>query len=320
MEQTFITEFTEVYVQCDDCKKEFTPHTWGAVVQVRQHVDHKKTFFLVEQLILKHGAYDKVLKVAVEDDGINFFYKTTTHAQRLIDFLGSILPITVKNSKQLISHDQNSNTFVYKYAFAVNIPKICKNDLCIIPKTLAKALGGCSQLLLCDKVAESMGFIDLMNFNYVLMSSIQYYYHEKDIQMLSLSKYKQQFEILDCNPVDRKDYHKIKSTLNKYSNKIFYYNVTKKDEWVNIEIKANMGELTPGTLVEGFDLSQLNYTEEVEKFNGYQELVLVRLAKIRKGARIFKLKKLEDEGVMIEEGDGAKKKKKNKEEKDDKDF
>ena len=34
-------------MQCDDCKKEFTPHTWGAVVQVRQHVDHKKTFFLV---------------------------------------------------------------------------------------------------------------------------------------------------------------------------------------------------------------------------------------------------------------------------------
>lgn len=78
--------------------------------------------------------------------------------------------------------------------------------------------------------------------------------------------------------------------------------------------------MAPGTLVEGFDLSQLNYTEEVEKINGYQELVLVRLAKIRKGARIFKLKKLEDEGVMIEEGDGAKKKKKNKEEKDDKDF
>jgi hypothetical protein len=37
---------------------------------------------------------------------------------------------------------------------------------------------------------------------------------------------------------------------------------------------------------------------------------LVRLAKIRKGGRLFKLKKLEDEGVMIEEGDGPKKKKK----------
>jgi nonsense-mediated mRNA decay protein 3 len=32
----------------------------------------------------------------------------------------------------------NSNTFVYKYAFAVTLPKICKNDLVIIPKKLAK--------------------------------------------------------------------------------------------------------------------------------------------------------------------------------------
>ena len=87
---------------------------------------------------MKHGAYDKVLKVTTEDDGINFYFKTTTHAQRLIDFLSSLLPITVKHSKQLISHDESSNTFVYKYAFAVTIPKICKNDLVIIPKKLAK--------------------------------------------------------------------------------------------------------------------------------------------------------------------------------------
>ena len=93
------------------------------------------------------------MKVTVEDDGINFYYKTTTHAQRLIDFLGSILPITVKNSKQLISHDQSSNVFVYKYAFAVTLPRLCKNDLVIIPKKLAKELGGCSQVLLCERVS-----------------------------------------------------------------------------------------------------------------------------------------------------------------------
>ncbi len=107
---------------------------------------------------------------------------------------------------------------------------------------------------------------------------------------------------MDSNPCDRKDYHKIKSTLNKYSDKIYYYNVTKCGEWVNIEIRGNMGDLTAGTVVEGFDLSHVNYTEEVDEINGYQEIVLVRLAKTRKGGRVFKLKKLEDEGVMIEEG------------------
>ena len=28
-------EFEEVYTQCDDCKKQFTPHTWVAQVQIR---------------------------------------------------------------------------------------------------------------------------------------------------------------------------------------------------------------------------------------------------------------------------------------------
>lgn len=70
--------------------------------------------------------------------------------------------------------------------------------------------------------------------------------------------------------------------------------MTKCGEWVNIEIRGNMGDLAAGTVVEGFDLSHLNYTEEVDEINGYQEIVLVRLAKTRKGGRVFKLKKLED--------------------------
>lgn len=58
----------------------------------------------------------------------------------------------------------------------------------------------------------------------------------------------------------------------------------------------------------------------MEEIKGYQEIVLVRLAKVRKGGRIFKLKKLEDEGVIMEEAEGGKRKKKNKEDKEDKDF
>lgn len=32
LQHTFEVEFFEHYMQCDDCKKEFTPHTWGATV------------------------------------------------------------------------------------------------------------------------------------------------------------------------------------------------------------------------------------------------------------------------------------------------
>ena len=52
LQQTFEVEFYEVYTQCDDCKKDFTPHTWKACVQVRQKTANKKTFFYLEQLML----------------------------------------------------------------------------------------------------------------------------------------------------------------------------------------------------------------------------------------------------------------------------
>lgn len=58
----------------------------------------------------------------------------------------------VKQSKQLVSQDYHSNTHNYKYVFAVEIPKICKDDLVLIPNKLCVLLGGCSPVLLCSKV------------------------------------------------------------------------------------------------------------------------------------------------------------------------
>lgn len=58
VEQDCVVEFVIQPTQCDDCKRAFTPHTWTAVVQVRQRVDHKKSLMYLEQLILKHRAHD----------------------------------------------------------------------------------------------------------------------------------------------------------------------------------------------------------------------------------------------------------------------
>lgn len=74
-------------------------------MQVRQHVEHKKTFFWLEQLILKHNAHEKVIKIEEEKDGVNFLFKSQAHAQRMVEFLTSVLPVSVEKSKQLISQD-----------------------------------------------------------------------------------------------------------------------------------------------------------------------------------------------------------------------
>jgi len=63
MQKTVVVTFTEKNQQCNECMKSFTPHTWNAVVQLRQKVGHKRTFMFLEQLILKHNAHSKCLNV-----------------------------------------------------------------------------------------------------------------------------------------------------------------------------------------------------------------------------------------------------------------
>lgn len=62
MEVSEVVEFVEKYVQCDDCRKKFTPHDWLALVQVRQQVPHKKTIFKLEQELLKEKFSEKITK------------------------------------------------------------------------------------------------------------------------------------------------------------------------------------------------------------------------------------------------------------------
>lgn len=162
-ESSFIAEFRVEWFMCDECQKSFTPHKWTAAVQVRQKNNNsKKTFLLLEQIILKHRLHKKMLEVKELNDGCDFYFLSKSQAQTFVDFLHTILPIKVKQSKQLISHDQNSNTFNYKYTFSVDIAPITKDDLIFLQdKEVRKNLGGvASPLLLCTKLATRIQFLD----------------------------------------------------------------------------------------------------------------------------------------------------------------
>lgn len=56
-------------------------------MQVRQHVDHKRTFMFLEQLILKHGAHEQCINIKEIHQGIDFFFANRAHGQKFIDFL-----------------------------------------------------------------------------------------------------------------------------------------------------------------------------------------------------------------------------------------
>jgi nonsense-mediated mRNA decay protein 3 len=40
---------------------------WTALVQVRQRVHHKRTFFFLEQMLLKHNAHSDCLSIQVRN-------------------------------------------------------------------------------------------------------------------------------------------------------------------------------------------------------------------------------------------------------------
>lgn len=141
IQQSFKAEFKEIYTQCDDCKKEFTPHTWKALVQVRQKVVNKKTFLRLEQLLLKTDLHKTAIKIEEQPFGLDFFFAQKNHAQKFLEFFDSHVPHKNKISKELVSHDTKNATYNYKYTFYVEIPKINKDDLVVLPKKLRKENG-----------------------------------------------------------------------------------------------------------------------------------------------------------------------------------
>ena len=108
LQQVFAVEFLVQNQQCDACQRSYTEHTWRASVQVRQRVEHKRTFYLLEQLILKHGMHEKCINVEQVPEGIDFFFSERSHALKFLDFLGAMVPLRHRqaNARTAAKHDQ----------------------------------------------------------------------------------------------------------------------------------------------------------------------------------------------------------------------
>ncbi|VEU20977.1 DEKNAAC101785 [Brettanomyces naardenensis] len=160
LQQAFEVEYVVMAMQCPDCAKSYTAHTWNTSIQMRQKVSHKRTFLYLEQLILKHNAHINTISIKETKDGLDFYYAKQNHAMKMIDFLRGCVPITYKKSQRLITEDSHSGTAKYKFTYSVEIAPICKDDLVVLPKKLAKSMGNISRFVLCSKVSNMIQFLD----------------------------------------------------------------------------------------------------------------------------------------------------------------
>ena len=309
-------------------------------------VNHKRTFLFLEQLILKHRAHAKALSIKEFSEGVDFYFSNKSQANTFIGFVESVLPIKTKQSRQLISHDQKSNIFNYKYTFMVEIAPICREDLIILDHDQYKKLGGIGPVLLCFKQTSRIHLIDPITFEtFDIDSSIYWRYEFKSYidrecltEFLIMSceeeidyndKYKkeknekQQENLMDIDTTVNTD--KNKSNLNRTENRIAK-NMSKNDfKIVNvkcirnspnrkqnevIEIRTHLGKnMRPGNVFYGYDLTEINLSEDLLQLikNKMEKLPDVILVR-KKYTSYKKIFKLKHLNMDVEEGEEDKKK------------
>lgn len=135
------------------------PNQWVASVQLRQHVSHRRTFFYLEQLILKHDAAKDAIRIKQMDQGIDFFFRKRSHGVKFVEFVCKVAPARSRADKQLVSKDSHTDKCNYKYTFSVEISPICREDLICLPPKLSVSLGNLGPLVICTKVTDSIALL-----------------------------------------------------------------------------------------------------------------------------------------------------------------
>jgi hypothetical protein len=73
-------------------KKIILHNDYVMMISLVTQTAHKKTFFYLEQLILKYHAHNHALRIKESHDGIDFFYAGKQEARKMVDFLQTVVP------------------------------------------------------------------------------------------------------------------------------------------------------------------------------------------------------------------------------------
>ncbi|XP_021568659.1 60S ribosomal export protein NMD3 isoform X4 [Carlito syrichta] len=94
LQQVFVVDYVVQSQMCGDCHRVEAKDFWKAVVQVRQKTLHKKTFYYLEQLILKYGMHQNTLRIkeihVADIDGSTFWshpFNSLCHPKQLEEFI-----------------------------------------------------------------------------------------------------------------------------------------------------------------------------------------------------------------------------------------
>lgn len=290
LQQTFVVETVVAGQQCPDCCRREAKNTWNTVVQVRQKVEHKRTFLYLEQLILKHTAHRDCVNIKTVREGIDFFFGGRSAAMKFVDFLNAVVPIRSKSSEQLITQDVHSGDSTYKFTFSVEIVPICKDDLIYLPLKIARSLGGLGPLVLCTRVGTSLHFIDPSTLQTADIPATNYW--RDTFTSLASMKDLSEFYVLDVEKGEKV------VGKNCLADVLVARSCDFGKNSQTFHVRSHLGFiLKPGDLVLGFDLITSNFNDVAYDAHRGElpDVVLVRKSydhMRRGGRRQWKLKQL----------------------------
>lgn len=272
LQQVFIVEYVVQTQQCPACASTFTEHTWSSVVQVRQKVDHKRTFFFLEQLILKHNAHTNTIKIKEMPDGLDFYFGHRSHASKFVSFIQSVAAIRYQTSEQLVSHDPKSNIYNYHYTFSVEIAPICRDDLVCLPKRVAAQLGNICPLVLAHKVSSVIHLVDPNTLQIVDLAAGSFWVDP--FRSLASKPQLTEYIVLDITPTGTPRGKFVLADAQVARTRDFGNNDTM------FYVRTHLGHiLNPGDYALGYDMTAANFNDsDTQSLRGKQipDVILVR--------------------------------------------
>lgn len=293
LQQTFVVDFIVQGQMCDDCHRREAKDFWKAVVQIRQKASHKKTFYYLEQLIIKHNIHSNCLNINQVHEGLDFYYSNKQHSRRMVDFLNTVVPCRMKTSERLISHDIHNNSYNYKNTFSVELASVCKNDIVCLPIKVARSHGNISQISVCYKVTSNLHLVDPFTGKTAELTTAAYW--RSPFSSLCGLKQLADFTVLDVE--------KNRDTLKSKFCQADVYLMRNNDmsgSDAQFHCRTHLGHLlSAGDTVIGYDFTTTNLNDpnlELMKKDNIPDVVLVKKVygdkKKRSKKRNWKLKSL----------------------------
>ncbi|VVT54996.1 uncharacterized protein SAPINGB_P004367 [Magnusiomyces paraingens] len=257
VQQSFEAEFVEQGSQCPDCAKSYTANTWVASIQVRQRVAHKRTFFYLEQLILKHKAHKNTVNIQENKEGLDFYYNDRKYAVKMMEFLQSVIPVKVKKSEEFISQDTHTSKKTFKFTYHVEIVPITKDDLVVLPKKIANSLGLLpTQLVLCRRIAHTIHFLDPTTIKTAELTAANYW--KTPFGSLETMKNLTEYVVLDVDQAGESRGNLVLCDVTVARSSDLGVNDT------TYYVRSHLGGIIhPGDTVMGYDLENANWNSEL---------------------------------------------------------